>query len=303
MKNSKHIFPCIALSLVSLLCFLTSCTPEAKWEIEDVAIQMDIKTVSAGFIECSFSTTKEAYYMIAIQPVQEGFDPMGNQKQFMQLALDSANIDYLNWRYWELKNGEFNVASFASHSLQYGNTEHFFTNLFPDTEYWIYAFVVNPETLKPVGKLSLKTIRTTSESVCNVHFEYRVRGLWDYIYPIDDFGRINDHFPYMAATRDSAFITDQFKETPEEFFTELFSIYSQYNIDGVVLYGVHVTKNDGQNSDEHFEAGHTYYTAIVSYDGFMGNNVLYKFTWTGEDCELYMTEEDSIVKDDDDEEE
>jgi hypothetical protein len=66
---------------------------------------------------------------------------------------------------------------------------------------------------------------------------------------------------------------------------------------------VHVTKNDGQNSDEHFEAGHTYYTAIVSYDGFMGNNVLYKFTWTGEDCDLYMTEEDSIVKDDDDNEE
>ena len=241
--------------------------------------------------------------MIAIQPVQEGVDPMGNQKQFMQLALDSANIDYLNWRYRELKNGEFNIASFASHSLQYGETGRFFTNLTPDTEYWIYAFVVNPETLKPTSRLLLKTVRTTSKSVCNVHFEYRVRGLWDYIYPIDDFGRINDHFPYMAATRDSAFITDQFKETPEEFFTELFSIYSQYNIDEVVLYGVHVTKNDGQNSDEHFEAGHTYYTAIVSYDGFMGNNVLYKFTWTGEDCELYMTEEDSIVKDDDDNEE
>jgi hypothetical protein len=73
MKNSKQIFPCIALSVVSLLCVLTSCTPEAKWEIEDVAIQMDIKTVSAGFIECSFSTTKEAYYMIAIQPAEKGY--------------------------------------------------------------------------------------------------------------------------------------------------------------------------------------------------------------------------------------
>ena len=303
MKISKHIFSCIALSVVSLLCVLTSCTPEAKWEIEDVAIQMDIKTVSAGFIECSFSTTKEAYYMIAIQPVQEGFDPMANQKQFMLLAIDSANIDYLNWRYWELKNGEFNVASFASHSLQYGNTEHFFTNLFPDTEYWIYAFVVNPETLKPVSKLSLKTIRTTSESVCNVHFEYRVRGLWDYIYPIDDSGRITNHFPYMAATRDSAFLADEIKETPEEFFSDLFVNNSLYNIEEAVLYGVHVIKNDGQSSDEHFQIGHTYYTAIVSFDGFMGNNVLYKFTWTGEDCDLYMTEADSIVKDEDDDEE
>lgn len=302
MSKSKNLYFFIALWLVSMPAVLPSCTPDAQWETEDVAIEMVLKTVSAGFIECSFSTSKEAYYMVAIQPAEKGYDPMGNQKQFMQLALDSANIDYLNWRYRELKNGEFNIASFASHSLQYGETGRFFTNLTPDTEYWIYAFVVNPETLKPTSRLLLKTVRTTSESVCNVHFEYRVRGLWDYIYPIDDFGRINDHFPYMAATRDSAFITDQFKETPEEFFTELFSIYSQYNIDEVVLYGVHVTKNDGQNSDEYFEAGHTYYTAIVSYDGFMGNNVLYKFRWTGEDCELYMTEEDSIVKDDDDNE-
>ena len=56
----------------------------------------------------------------------------------------------------------------------------------------------------------------------------------------------------------------------------------------MVRYGVHVTKNDGYNSDEAFQEGHTYYTAITSYDGFMGHNVIYKFTWTGEDCNLYL---------------
>ena len=294
MKNSISIF-LLTLSLV-----LFSCTPEAKWEIEDVAIRMEVKTISAGFVECSFSTDKEAYYLIAIQPVEEGYDPMTHQKQFMMLAVDSANGDYLNWRYWQLKNGEFNIASFASHSLQYGDTEHFFTNLIPDTEYWIYAFVVNPETLKPAGRLSLKTIRTTSESIYNVHFEYRVRGMWDYIYPIDDFGHINNHFPYMAATIDSLFLAEEIKQSPEDFFTELFLDYAAFDIKEKVLYGVHVVKNDGLNSDECFQVGHTYYTAIVSFDGFMGNNVIYKFTWTGEDCELYLTEADNILTDEED---
>ena len=51
-------------SLIALLfsiIMLASCTPEAKWETDDVIVKMNIGTISAGFIECNFSTTKEAY--------------------------------------------------------------------------------------------------------------------------------------------------------------------------------------------------------------------------------------------------
>ena len=108
---------------------LASCNPEAKWETDDVIVKMNIGTVSAGFIECNFSTNKEAYYLIACQPVQSDYDPMTVQKQFMTLNLDSAFAEYLMWRSSLLYEGEFNIAPFESHSLQYGDVHYVFTGL------------------------------------------------------------------------------------------------------------------------------------------------------------------------------
>jgi len=287
-------------ALCGLIALLTlACNPDAQWNTDDVTITITPTTVSAGYIECSFSLNKDAYYLIACEPVRtDGPDPMNPEyhKQFMMLALDSANTEYIIWRSILLQKGEFTVAPFASHCLQYGAIDHFFTNLTPGQDYWIYAFVVDPDKLKPEGKLFIKKLRTTLESVVDVHFEYRVRGYWDYIYPLNPDGKINNHFPYLAATRDSATITDLYGQTPEEYFTDCFLAVSEYDIKDYIRYGVNVVYNDGLGSDEHFEVGHTYYTAIVSFDGFIGNNVIYQFTWTGEDMEMYFKEADSIVK-------
>lgn len=276
---------------------LSSCRlEEAQWETEDVTITMQVGAVSAGFIECQFTTSKDAYYLIDCVPVDKESHPYDYQKQFMTLAIDSAYINYLQWRYWLLEAGESYIAPFASHSLQYGEVDKIFTNLKPGSDYWVYAFVVNPETQKPIGKLYLQTVHTADKSIYNVHFDYRVRDVYDYIYPINDKdGSINYYFPYLAATRDSIWLADEYGATPEVYFKELFHVYSEYDLTEMVRYGVHVTKNDGYNSDEAFQEGHTYYTAITSYDGFMGNNVIYKFTWTGEDCNLYFTDEDKLA--------
>ena len=298
MKTKFSIFNShfsIALLLIIMLC--PSCAlDEAKWATDDVTISMQVGAVSAGFIECKFSTNKDAYYLIDCVPVKNGERPYDYQKQFMTLAIDSAYIDYLQWRYWLLEAGESVVAPFASHSLQYGKVDKIFTNLTPGADYWVFAFVVNPETFKPVGKLYLTDVHTSDTSIYDVHFDYRVRDVYDYIYPINEKDKsINYYFPYLAATRDSAWLADEAKKTPEDYFTELFLLYSEYNLNEMVRYGVVVTKNDGFNSEEAFVLGHTYYTAIASYDGFMGHNVIYKFTWTGEDCNLYFTDEDNIV--------
>ena len=287
----------IFLSIFTFQFSISSCAlDEAKWATDDVAITMKVGIVSAGFIECQFSTSRDAYYLIDCVPASSEYNPYDYQKQFMTLAVDSAYIKYLQWRYWWLEAGESNIAPFSSHSLQYGSVDKMFTNLVPDSTYWVFAFVVNPETLKPASKLYLQTVHTSDTSIYDVHFDYRVRDVYDYIYPINDKdGSINYYFPYLTATRDSADLTDIYQKTPEDYFTELFLLYSEYDLNEMVRYGVHVTKNDGYNSDEEFVVGHTYYTAIVSYDGFMGNNVLYKFKWTGESCDLYFTDEDNIV--------
>ena len=275
---------------------ISSCNPEAPWVTDGVEIEMSAQTVSAGFIEYSFRPNNEAYYLISCIPVNEEDDPINHPKQFMMLALDSANADYIQWRYGLLKEGEFNIAPFASHCLQYGSVTHFFTNLQPSTDYWVFAFVVNPETLKPVGKLFLETVKTTDESVMDVHFDYRVRGLWDYIYPLNPDGKINSRFPYLASTVDSAELSYWGEgTTPESYFTELFLEMAENKDESSIHYGVTVVKNDGSGSSIPFEVNHTYYTAIVSYDGFMGNNVIYKFTWTGDDFEYYFTDEDNIA--------
>ena len=296
---SKLMVKSYRLAVIGLLALVAlACNPEAKWDTNDVTITITPTTVSAGYIECSFTTNKEAYYLVACEPVRtDGPNPMDPKyhKQFMMLALDSANTEYIVWRSFLLQQGEFTIAPFASHCLQYGNIDHFFTNLTPGQDYWIYAFVVDPDKLKPEGKLFIQKLTTSTESKVDVHFDYRIRGYWDYIYPLNPDGKINNHFPYLAATRDSAALAF-LGQTPEEYFTELFLAMSLYDLKDNIRYGVNVVYNDGYSSDEAFEEGHTYYTAIVSFDGFIGNNVIYKYIWSGEEMEAYFTEKNSIVQ-------
>lgn len=274
---------------------LSSCNPDAPWTTQNVSVRMHARVVSAGYAEVSFSTDRDAYYFIDCVPVREGENPLEHPKQFMMLALDSAYTAYIEWRNWLLKEGEFNIAPFSSHMLQYGAVDRFFTNLKPETDYWVYAFVVNPEKLEPVGKLYLETITTTDHSIMDVHFEYRVRGLWDYIYPLNPDKNINNSYPYLAATQDSAYLTDVEKQSPEEYFSSLFDMLAKAGAVSDIRYGVQAVQNDGINSFVLFEQGHTYYTAIAGFDGVVGGGVIYKFTWTGEDFEAYFTDEDNIV--------
>jgi len=273
---------------------LSSCNPEAKWETKDVEITMTIGDISAGFVECSFSTNKEAYYLIAITPAKTGYNPMNQQKQFMTLALDSANMEYIAWRNELLKAGEFTVAPFASHALQYGDVDYIFTGLEYDTDYWIYAFVVNPEKMTPAGRLYLLPVRTTKGTTKKIAFEYRVKDRWDYTYPINESGHIEDHYPYVAATRDSLEIAES-GDSPEMYFELWYSTQAANPSTANIIYGVKAICNDGWESYLEFEEGHTYYTYISGFDGFFNHHVLYKFTWK-EKFQQYFKEEDSVLE-------
>lgn len=284
----------VLLTLILLTGSLCSCDPEAKWDVKNVEITMTVENVSAGFIECSFETNKEAYYLIAIEAAQEGYNPMEHQKQFMMLAIDSANVEYLAWRNKLLRQGEFNIAPFASHALQYGAVNYIFTALEADTHYWIYAFVVNPETMMPVGRLHLVHAYTTVGTTKAIRFEYRVKGRWDYSYPMDMDGNILNHFPYVGTTRDSLEVAAS-GDAPTMYFDFWYNNLLQHPEQARIVYGVQAVENDGYDSYLEFQEGHTYYTYFSGFDGSFNHHVLYKFTWT-EDYEHYFTEEESVLE-------
>ena len=300
----KHGSHCVATLLVGMwLIGFAACNPEVAAYTEGVEISIDVEKVSAGFAQVRFSTNKEAFYLISIQPTQEGVNPEKIAKTFMLLSLDSAYADYLYWRNRQLQQHIPFVADFSSHSLQYGDIKHFFTLLQPSTEYWVYAFVVDPRTNKPAGKLFLETITTDSVSTMPVQFEYRIDGAWDYIYPIDSTGEIISNIPWAAETMDSITIREGGWRVPGEYFFDRFKkvYYEDYER---ILYGIYAHKNDGVGdgtSATHFEVGKTYYTAMAALDAPLvfplPKNIynVYRFTWTGEDMDTVFTPQNSML--------
>lgn len=292
----------MVIGFLSMLIFqflVPSCKPLPTFETDGVTISSETRVLSSGFVEQRFSTDRDAYYLIGIEPVRTGYNPLNseNQKQFMTLELDSAYAEYLDWRKQLLQQGEFTIASFASHSLQYGETDYFFTGLKPGTDYWVYAFVVDPEKMQPKGKLHLVSVRTTDQSTVDVHFEYRVKSGWDYIYPLDSTGQhIQAHFPYVQAQVDSMTIVRSGK-TPQQFFADSLNYMLAHPQEADVLYGVYARDFRYWLLEEVIMGrididDCTIYTAMAGFDGLICHPTIYKFHFSPEQ-ELYRYDTDS----------
>ena len=285
--------------LAAVLC---ACDPNAKAYTKRIEIDINVQNISAGFVQVEFSTNREAFYLVSMQPAKEGINPQEIAKTFMLLALDSAYLDYLRWRNEELQNLVPFVADFSSHSLQYGTTNRTFCYLQPDTDYWIFAFGVDPESNKPFGQLFLKTVTTKQKSVLTMDFQYRVRGEWDYVYPKDTTGEIISDVPWIGMTVDSASLRDEGEyRVPGEFFVQAFQAYYGIKMDQMIFYGVVAHQNNcdyGGTSGTKFEEGHTYYSAFAILDGPISfpppetRYDIYRFTWHGDSTDLFFTHED-----------
>lgn len=252
------------------VCGVTGCKTDAKYKVNHVHLDMDIVQKSCGFIEAKFHTSRDAYYYISIEKVREGVDPMQRETQFKTLALDYAYKEYINWRYELLYNGEKHIAEFSSHCLQYGDQDYFFTGLDADTDYWVYAFVVDPNTNSPAGDLILQTVHTDATTKRKIHFNYRVNDTWDFVYPIDESGELTFVMPWLGETMDSVKLRDDLKvAAPGRYFAQRFQELRESE-DRHLFYGMYAHNNDGfgdGTSSTEFEDGHTYYTAVASFDG------------------------------------
>ncbi len=301
MKRTGYRF--YAAAALAVLLFASSCNPEAKYTTKKVTLSMEIVQKSCGFAEVKFHTNRDAYYYIAAEKVREGVDPMEISEQFKTLSLDFAYKEYINWRYELLYNGEKHVADFASHSLQYGDLTYFFTGLEDDTDYWIYGFVVDPETNAPAGDLVLETVHTDATSKIKISFNYRVNDTWDYVYPNDRDGQLTFLIPWLGETQDSLKLRDELKAAaPGRYFSQRFTDLRASG-KGNILYGMYAHNNDGigdGTSETLFEEGHTYYTAIASFDGPLimdgeyRNWNIYKFTWKKGLKRSFTPEDDTL---------
>lgn len=288
-------------SMLLISCLLGACDPEVPAYTNNVDIAIDIQKVSAGYAHVTFSTSRKAFYLIGIQQAQEEVDPQKVAKHFMLMALDRAYVDYLYWRNQQLQQLTPFIADFASHSLQYGTVDQFFTFLDTDQDYWVYAFVVDHTSNKPAGRLFYQTIHTNDSSLIPIDFHYRVEGAWDYVYPMDSTGEIHSHIPWVGETIDSLTLRQQGWNSPGEYFFHRFT--KQYeDSDSPVNYGIAAKENNG--ADDHapsvkFEIGKTYYVGMATLDAPLvyplPKNVydIYRFTWQGDSTNLYFTSDQS----------
>lgn len=290
------------LYMLCVLAVIAGCDTEAKYTTKKVTLTMDIIQVSCGFCEVIYSTDKDAYYYIAAEKVREGVDPMNIQEQFKTLALDYAYKEYINWRYDLLYKGEPHIAEFSSHSLQYGVQNYFFNGLEPDSDYWVYGFIVDPATNRPAGDLVIQTIHTRATSEIKVNFKYRISNNWDYVYPLDENGEINCYLPWVGETVDSLKLRELNVQAPGRYFIERMNALRESGTANV-FYGMYAHNNDGYGdgtSSTLFEDGHTYYTAIASFDGPIilegeyRNYAIYKFTWYPSMQRVFTSEDDTF---------
>lgn len=270
-------------------CVLASCSTEARYDYF-VDIDVNIKHVGAGYCEIEYTPHGDTWYLAGVVEAEPGVDPLTAKRQFMNLALDEAYKDYINWRHQMLVEVTPHIADFASHSLKYGITHTYYQYLMPETDYWLFCFPVDPSTNKPSGDLYLKTIRTESESKADISFEYRIKGGWDYIYPKDKQGKIVDNIPWVGYTVDEEVLKQQEIDDPYYYFSSRY-YPSRYYKNANIFYGMYAHNNNGYGdgtSDTLFEIGHTYYTGIFVYDANISRYNIFRFTWKGPDMELYL---------------
>ncbi len=286
---------------IACLCILglNSCRTQSKYHILGVDIKISVQDVSSGYIRAGFEPTRDAYYAIGCIPTDSEYDPENKPDQFMTLMVDSLYRNYLDWRYGYLKQQEDYIADFASHSLQYGSSEALFQGLSNDTSYWVYAFVVDPNTKSPYGGLFMQQVRTGTHESHSIWFDTRVQGSYLYFYPRQSAGGdIVENVPYTGGIVDSVSIVNRYPFPSDTSFLyslnrycdEIYSNASTYGILSQITYtGIRQINKSGE-----LEEGTGYYIYMGELDGEIIERTYYRFVYDKtawvQDISLYYRE-------------
>ena len=279
----------IIIPLLAAVAALSGCNGFAKYNTKNVTIKVDIADISSGYICADFEPSKDAYYIAGAMEITDEYDPVNKPDHFMTLMADSLYRQYLDWRYEYLKDQVSYVADFSSHSLMYGATTRYFVDVEPDTDYWVYSFVVDPNSNQPCGDLYLTTVHTTAVHDGRLFFEATTddeTGFYVYPYSLDT-GELSDDIPY---TYDIAYSYEIFTyqgQTLEDgirkYCDNLYATIVRYNLlSSWMAFGV-----DYEDQSEWLLDGVESYLIIGEFDGGIVNRTVYRFTWhEGEKIEL-----------------
>lgn len=167
-----------AFAVLSLLC---SCSGELKFGSKGVDIHFEITDGSihaTKLFASAYPAVDEMFYYWDVAECSE-LDRISNQ-HFMELKVDELYVDYLGWRHEKLVQGEPYIAAFQYHSLSYGPTSFYFTELEPEKDYYLYGFCVNPVTKEPIGNLHKVKFTTkpnpSPEYRSEMTFDFEVHG-------------------------------------------------------------------------------------------------------------------------------
>ncbi len=272
----------IALVLAALLFLISGCKTESKYHLMNVSFEVEVADVSKGHIHAYFYPSTLAYYVTGCVPLSDKYDPVNITDHFMTLMVDSLYIDYLDWRHDYLKDKEDYIADFASHSLQYGDSEKYFQNLQPDTDYWLYAFVVDPGTKEPYGDLWVTTVHTDSLETYNIWFDTRVQGSYFYMYPRgSEGGDIVEGIPYTGGIIDALDLVEacplplDFEGKMDKYCEQAYDLAVDYGTLANITYsGVKQINYAGR-----FKTGRTYYVIIGELQGGIVNRAYFRFVY------------------------
>lgn len=167
------------MALSSCLVLLCACNFESEMHFlkKPVAIDILLRENTLGatkvYIE-AFPAHDEVYYVWDVVPCERLDNFKRSEKQYMELVLDGLYAQYINWRHQKLEAGEHYIGTFANQYLSYGKTHYFYTELTPDTDYYVFAFCVNSETNRPMGELTKKKFHTKAPASPNYRNEMTI---------------------------------------------------------------------------------------------------------------------------------
>lgn len=200
----KKISKLTQYALASLM-LLSACDFETETEFIKKPVEIDLQIAEhtlAGtkvYIEATPSQD-EVYYVWDVSPCERIDNFNRSEKAYMDLVIDGLYAQYINWRHGLLEAGEPFVGSFANHSLSYAKTNYFFTDLKPETDYYVWGFCVNAENNKPMGPLYKKKFRTKSlpspDFRSSMTFEFEVNGKNVLVVPSEE--DVDDYFVWSA---------------------------------------------------------------------------------------------------------
>ena len=213
-------------ALCSLLILSACNNGEAVYITEPTEIDLfvDPNDLTASTANITVTPVDDrAYFYIECQPVDK-YEPGTMDKDFMMLTMDSVYIEYLQWRYYHLVEGETYVAPFSSHSLKYGVQDVHFKNLEPMSEYMVFAFCVNPISNQPMGELFYHYFVTDSLRNVDLTFQLKIEGHTLYIMPS------NDHDYYVLDYIDKPTLENAYDNNPAAFLVDRINDVKTYNI-------------------------------------------------------------------------